>query len=234
MVGGHQKPVRGTERANEISNGRIQVFQRRQPVRRLEPVCVRGGVEFGHIDIDQRRRSGERLLGSREAVCDGAPGAIVSTPQHRPRETRLSVAGRADRDRRKACGIRDLEQCGHALPVGGHRPVIPPRQLVDHPVVDGIESRVPDQPVLAGQPTGRERGQARSGGRREHGRDGAIDSEARCERASMTGPRSQCGGTQAIHQQHNGVRDRQKAQRSATSVKRFEAIRDDVGQAEPV
>jgi hypothetical protein len=191
-------------------------------------------VELGDIEVHEGRTGHRQLVpGAGEALGKVRRAVVAGSAQHGGGEPRLAVPGRSDGHGAHPGGSRGLEEGRHALPRRGVE-VVEPGQLIHDPVAAGVENPVADHAVLPGRGARGQGRQRRRRRRREHRRDRRVGTEPGCERASVPAMRFEGGAAEAVGDQHDGVGDRCEAQATGPPRKRIEAIRQDIGQAEPM
>ena len=89
----------------------VELFEDREPAAGLPAVGVRGLVELGDVEVDERRlAAGDELCRLGEAIGDRCRRPVLGAAQHRMREAGVAVARRSDRVAGDALGGRRLEQ----------------------------------------------------------------------------------------------------------------------------
>ena len=167
---------------------------------------VRGLVELGHVEVDERARLAfEELARLGEAVGDGRGRPVLGTAQHGVRESRVGVARRTDREAADAVVRGRLEDRRRALPRLGHHAGVPAVQLVHEPVVRRVEHAVPDEAVLARHPARREARDGGGGRRRGDGADHVAAGHPRGQEARVTGPGLDVRRAEAVDQHDHGT-----------------------------
>ena len=235
VVSGHEHALSWPEPGQERGHPGVDPLQHVGPRARLDAVGVSGAVELGDVEVDQHPvRRVEHIPGDGDAIGDRAAATVFGAAQDGAGEAGVAVSLAAHDDSGYA-GIRcPLEHRRHPLPCRRVDALVPPVQLVHHPLVRGVEHRVADEPVLARRGAGHERGESRCGGGREPGIDGARARQAGRERARVTGAGAQRLDTEAVDEHHHDLARGGQIEGIALAEQRPESGRHHVGEAEPV
>ena len=232
VIGRDEQAVVRPEKTHDLRDLGIDVLQGRDPLGRCETLGVAGHVEIGNVVVDERLpRRGEHVTQSGAPGCRIGGAEELRPAQHRVGELRVLVPAVGDRHRPNTG--RPLEEGRHPLPCRGVE-TVPAAQLVDDTIVIAVVHPVPHQTVASTRFTGRERRERSRGRRREAGADRGVETQSAGERASVAGTLREGGAPQPVDDHHHRLLGGREAQPAAATREGIEAIRQDIGKAQPV
>ena len=205
--GERARTSRATTASSDSSAGSTQPTRRRGCGRSCRGRRRRGRRAWARVRPAPRSRD--------RSASRARPPEVLRPAQDGGGEPRVAEPAVPDREARHSRLRRPLEDCRHPLPGRRIEPLVPAGELVDDPIVLGIERRVADEAVAPGQLA---RGQrARCAAAVVVGNPAPIGASSSRRLASVRAcPRRTVERLQpeSVGEQHDGVRHRRQAQAS--------------------